>query len=91
MKSKILAILAVVAMLCSVLPLGGLTGFVASAATNLVTNGDFETGTTNGWACNSGKGGVYNIVSTDPGAGSYSLSFDGDVLDYAWVYTSIRV
>ncbi len=91
MKSKILAILAVVAMLCSVLPLGGLTGMVASAATNLVTNGDFETGTTSGWACNSSNGGVFNIVSTDPGAGSYSLSFDGDVLNYAWVYTSIRV
>ncbi len=89
--SRILAVLAVVAMLCTVLPLGGLTGIVASAATNLVTNGDFETGTTSGWACNSGNGGVFNIVNTDPGAGAYSLSFDGDVLSYAWVYTSIRV
>ena len=43
--SKILALLAVVAMLCSVLPMGAM---VATAATNLITNGDFESGST-GW------------------------------------------
>ncbi len=41
---KLLAVLAAVALLCTVLPLSGIVTLLA-AGTNLVTNGDFESGT----------------------------------------------
>ena len=44
---KILAILLTVAMLCTVMPFGAL---VSAGGDNLVENGDFEGGNTNGWA-----------------------------------------
>ena len=55
---KILAVLACVAMLCTVLPMGALV----SAASNdgFVTNGDFETGDLTGWK--SGYSGVVQYV-----------------------------
>ena len=43
---KLLALLATVAMMLAVLPLGTL---FASAAGNLIANGDFENGNTDGW------------------------------------------
>lgn len=45
---KLLAILATLAMLCTVLPLGTLFSAMADEA-NLFVNGDFETGNADGW------------------------------------------
>ena len=45
---KLLAILATLAMLCTVLPLGTLFSATADEA-NLFVNGDFETGNADGW------------------------------------------
>lgn len=44
---KIIAVLAAVMMLCSILPMGAIS---VSAADNLVTNGDFESGSVTGWS-----------------------------------------
>ena len=45
---KLLAVLATLAILCTVLPLGALFSAVADGD-NLFVNGDFETGTADGW------------------------------------------
>ena len=66
--SKILAVLLTVAMLCGVLP----TAFAlpVAAATNLITNGDFETGDGTGWTLLS-TSAVKTEAAKD---GNYGLS-----------------
>ncbi len=56
---KVLALLACLAMLCTLLPLGVFT--VSAATTNLVVNGDFETGNYTGWT----KNGMTPTVSAE--------------------------
>ena len=63
---KILAVLACVAMLCTVLPLGALVS--AASTDGFVTNGDFETGDLTGW-----KSGYNGVVQSDVvHSGSYA-------------------
>jgi|GEM_PF-694508 len=56
---KILAVLSCVAMLCTLLPMGIMS--VSAATTNLVVNGDFETGDYTGWT----KNGMTPTVSAE--------------------------
>ena len=82
---KALAILLTMVMLCGLLPLGALS---VSAATNLVNNGTFESGTS-GWACSDGA--TVTATTTDPGSGSKSLALDCSAVDYCWTYMSVTV
>ncbi len=56
---KVLALLSCLAMLCTLLPLGAMS--VSAATTNLVVNGDFETGDYTGWT----KNGMTPTVSAE--------------------------
>ena len=68
---KVLALLMAAAVLCTVLPLSGLS--VAAADVDLMVNGNFETGNGNGWKLESGTtvttaavhGGSYAIKTTN--------------------------
>lgn len=70
---KALAALTCLALLCGLLPLG--TGAVSAATENLVTNGDFESGTADGWktyestapGTEAAHAGDYGIVTSGPG------------------------
>ncbi len=53
---KVLALLSVLAMLCTILPLG----VFAADSSDFVTNGDFETGDLSGW-----KSGYNGVVQSD--------------------------
>ncbi|MBQ4333696.1 MAG: carbohydrate binding domain-containing protein, partial [Clostridia bacterium] len=64
---RILAILLAVAMLCTVVPFGAL---VSAAEGNLVENGDFENGTTSGWATYNNT--TIAIDNQEVGSGQYS-------------------
>jgi len=64
---RILAILLAVAMLCTVVPFGAL---VSAAEGNLVENGDFEDGTTSGWATYNKT--TISIDNQEVGSGQYS-------------------
>jgi len=68
---KLLALLATVAMMLAVLPLGTL---FASAAGNLIANGDFENGNTDGWQ--TWGASTVKADSQDVGAGRYSARVD---------------
>ncbi len=80
---KALATLMAMVMLCGLLPLGALT---ASAATNLVSNGTFESNTS-GWSTSS----AISLDTSDPGSGSKSLKLDCTTVDYAWTYVTVNV
>lgn len=82
---KALALMLSVLMLCTLIPMGAMS---VSAATNLVSNGTFESGTS-GWACSTGA--TMTATTTDPGSGSQSLALDASTVDYVWTYTSVTV
>jgi len=58
------------AICLTILPVIGLAGAPLAAATELLTNGDFETGNFNGWTLNteSGSDGAFSIVHNGPGS-----------------------
>ncbi|HWD78283.1 MAG TPA: glycosyl hydrolase family 18 protein [Kribbella sp.] len=58
----------------------------ASAATNLVTNPGFETGTLSGWNCPAG-----GVTTSDPHSGSYALSATPSSGDIAQCTQTIAV
>ena len=58
----------------------------ASAATNLVTNAGFESGTLSGWSCPAGS-----VTTTAPHSGSYALSATPSGSDIARCSQSIAV
>lgn len=62
----------VLAALTATLTLAGLTAPMASAQTNLLTNGNFATGDTSGWTCSSG-----DTVVTSPVQAGSSFSLAG--------------
>ena len=80
---KALAVLMTLVMLCGLLPMGMLS---VSAATNLVSNGTFETDTS-GWSTSS----TVSVDTSDPGSGSQSLKLDCTTVDYAWTYVKVTV
>ena len=69
---KALALMISLLMLCTLIPMGAMTS--VSAATNLVSNGTFEDGTTSGW--NNVSGSTQTATTTDPGSGNYSFALD---------------
>ena len=83
---KLLALLATVAMLLTVLPLGAL--FSLAVGTNLVANGDFETGTTNKWSTNEAN--TFEIVENVGGSGQYSAYIEYNV-DWGNIYQGLNV
>ena len=70
---KLLAALACLTLLCGLFPLS--SGSVAAADTNLVVNGDFEAGNTDGWndfestavSTEAAHSGSYGVVTNGPG------------------------
>ena len=84
---KALALMISLLMLCTLIPMGAMTS--VSAATNLVSNGTFEDGTTSGW--NNVSGSTQTATTTDPGSGNYSFALDCSANDYAWSYIKISV
>src|SRR5689334_12126848 len=58
----------------------------ASAATNLVTNAGFESGTLSGWSCPAGS-----VTTTAPHSGTYALSATPSSGDIARCSQSIAV
>ena len=70
---KALAVLTAVLMLCALLPLGAMS--VSAAQVNLITNGDFENGTT-GWIASDGASVKTETVDSAHGK---SGKFYGDV------------
>ncbi len=80
---KVLAVLLTMVMLCSLLPLGAMH---AAAATNLVSNGTFETDTS-GWNTSA----TITRDTSNPGSGSASLKLDCTTVDYAWTYVTVQV
>ena len=81
---KALALMVSLLMLCTLIPLGAMTS--VSAATNLVTNGTFETDTS-GWSTSS----TITRDTSDPASGSASLKLDCTTVDYAWTYVKVSV
>jgi len=70
---KVLALLSVLAMLCTLLPVGALMS-VTAATTNLIANGDFESGNYTGWT----KNGMTPTVSADAAhSGDYGVHLYG--------------
>ena len=69
---KCLALLATLAMMLSVLPMGTL--FASAADVNLIANGDFEGGTTHGWQTWGST--TVAVVTDDVASGSYSARVD---------------
>ncbi len=87
MKSKIrklLAVLAAVALLCTVLPLSGIVTLLA-AQTNLVINGDFESGNITGWI--SGSGSEEVSATTDY---AYTGTYGASVPTRAQTFTAYQ-
>lgn len=80
---KGLAVLLTMVMLCAMLPLSMLS---ASAATNLVSNGTFETDTS-GWSTSA----TISVDTSNPASGSGSLKLDCSTVDYAWTYVKVSV
>ena len=64
---RVLSVFAVLAMLCTLLPLSALS--VAAANVDLMVNGNFETGNGNGWKLESGT----TVTTADVHGGSYAL------------------
>ena len=71
---KMLAILATLAILCTVLPLGALFSAVADDGDNLFLNGDFETGNADGWRTWQGT----EIIADAAHNGGYGAHLVGD-------------
>src|SRR5687768_7695725 len=65
-----------------------LTTSASSAATNLVTNGTFETGTLAGWSCTAGSGAA---VSGSARTGTYALQGSPTSNDNARCSQSVSV
>ena len=63
---KALALLATLAMLCTLLPLSAM---VTAADVEMLTNGNFESGNANGWTLDSGS----SVTSSDKHGGSYAI------------------
>jgi chitinase len=63
-----------------------LTPGAASAATNLVTNAGFETGSLSGWSCPAGS-----VTTSSPHSGSFALSASPSSSDIARCTQSIAV
>ena len=80
---KALALTVSLLMLCTLIPMGAMT---VSAATNLVSNGTFESDTS-GWNTSS----TISRDTSDPATGSASLKLDCTTVDYAWTYVSVNV
>lgn len=76
---------AVVISLLAVL-MGFLAPAAASAATNLVTNAGFESGTLSGWSCPAG-----GVTTSTPHSGSYALQATPSGSDIAQCSQSIAV
>ncbi|MBQ6849291.1 MAG: carbohydrate binding domain-containing protein [Clostridia bacterium] len=72
---KVLAILSVMAMLCTLLPLSAL---VSAADVEMLTNGNFETGNANGWTLDSGS----SVSSSDKHGGSYAIKTTNTATKY---------
>ena len=64
---RVLSVFAVLAMLCTLLPLSAIS--VAAANVDLLVNGNFETGNGNGWKLESGT----SVTTDDVHGGSYAL------------------
>ncbi len=64
---KALAVLATLAMLCTLLPLGAMS--VVAEDANLLVNSDFETGNSNGWKLESGT----DLSTEDVHGGNYAI------------------
>ena len=70
---KLWAVFTCLALLCGLLPLS--IGTVAATNTNLVVNGDFESGNTDGWnvfestavSAEAAHSGNYGVVTQGPG------------------------
>lgn len=77
-------------LLALVLALSGLVLIprISSAATNLMTNGTFETGTLAGWSCSAGSGAA---VSGSAHTGSYALQGSPTSSDNARCSQSVSV
>ena len=73
---KVLALLMAVAMLCTVLPLSGLS--VAAANVDLMVNGNFETGNGNGWRMESGT----TVTDAEKHGGSYAIKTTNTATKY---------
>ena len=73
---KALSVLAVLAMLCTLLPLSAIS--VAAANVDLLVNGNFETGNGNGWKLESGT----SVTTADVHGGSYALKTTNTATKY---------
>ncbi|MFC0627656.1 chitinase [Kribbella deserti] len=80
----IAALLSVLLALATVL----LSPLSSSAATNLITNGSFETGSLAGWSCSAGTG---SVVSGSAYAGSYALQGSPTPGDHARCQQTVSV
>ena len=78
---KALAVLATLAMLCTLLPLGAV--FVAAADVDLLVNGDFETGNGNGWTLKSGT----SVSAEDVNGGSYAIKTTATSTKYQGMFS----
>ena len=79
MKSKlrrVLSVFAVLAMLCTLLPLSAIS--VAAANVDVLVNGNFETGNGNGWRLESGT----SVTTADVHGGSYAIKTTNTATKY---------
>ncbi|MBQ4332150.1 MAG: carbohydrate binding domain-containing protein, partial [Clostridia bacterium] len=79
---KLLALLVTVAMLCTVVPFGALV----SASTNLVKNGDFESGDTSNWNNDAGNG--FTVVEE---SGDKCAYLEYNAADWGNIYQYVNV
>ena len=73
---RVLSVFAVLAMLCTLLPLSAIS--VAAANVDLLVNGNFETGNGNGWKLESGT----TVTTADVHGGSYALKTTNTATKY---------
>jgi hypothetical protein len=79
-----------------VLPEGATTpagelSFTSEASTNLVSNGDFETGTFSSWTKTTETNGAWSVVTSPIRTGSYAAEFDSSGTGDTGVLTSARI
>ncbi|MBR5524690.1 MAG: carbohydrate binding domain-containing protein, partial [Clostridia bacterium] len=72
---KLLVLLSVTAILCALFPIGHIS---ATSASNLMQNGDFETGSGTGWDVRSGSSITSSVVHN----GSYALTTTNTTSQY---------